>query len=167
MNTLVLKDRNNNLSIVYRIVMAICLLTLSGKITIPIGVVPITTQTLCCYLLGILLHPKEAMSAGVIWMTLGLVGLPVFSLTYKISSFGFVFGMVISMYFMHTFKSVIKNCILSYIITSICGIIWLSHFCGSMHLACLYGIKPFIAIELLKIIITCNILNKIRKIYVY
>lgn len=137
--------------------MAICLLILSGKVTIPIGIVPITTQTLCCYLLGSILQPKESLSAGLTWIILGLIGYPVFSLAYTIASFGFIFGMVVGMYFMHTFNSIIKNCILSYAITSICGVVWLSHFCGSINLALLYGIKPFITVEIVKIIITCKV----------
>lgn len=47
--------------------------------SIPIGAVPITLGTLGVYLIGALLDYKKAPIAVLIYLTLGLIGMPVFS----------------------------------------------------------------------------------------
>jgi len=46
---------------------------------IPIGGVPVTLQTLIVMFAGILLTPKEAFLSMVLYLVLGIIGLPVFS----------------------------------------------------------------------------------------
>lgn len=48
-------------------------------IAIPIGPVPITLALLCVMLSGIVLSPLEAVSATLVYVIIGALGLPVFS----------------------------------------------------------------------------------------
>lgn len=61
--------------------MALCaaLLCVSAYIIIPIGVIPLTLQTMLVTLAALLLPPAEAFFTMLIYMLLGLCGLPVFS----------------------------------------------------------------------------------------
>lgn len=80
-------------------------LTATGAfITIPIGPVPITLQSLFVLLSGIILGPKKAVLSQVSYILLGLMGLPVFAgfsggLGQLIKpSAGFLFGFVAAAY---------------------------------------------------------------------
>lgn len=48
-------------------------------IPLPISPVPITAQLLVIFMTGLLLRPKHAVLAVLVWLLLGTVGLPVFS----------------------------------------------------------------------------------------
>lgn len=49
------------------------------NIPLPISPVPITAQLLVVYLIALLLRPKQAVLTVVVWLLLGVIGLPVFS----------------------------------------------------------------------------------------
>ncbi|NCB01567.1 MAG: biotin transporter BioY [Spirochaetia bacterium] len=55
------------------------LIIVGSFIVIPVGVVPITLQTLFVLLAGVLAGKKIALSATSLYLVLGVVGLPVFS----------------------------------------------------------------------------------------
>lgn len=55
------------------------LLCMAAYISIPIGSVPITLQTLIINLTALILAPFEAFFAVLVYILLGLVGLPVFA----------------------------------------------------------------------------------------
>lgn len=55
------------------------LLILSSYVTIPVGPVPVTLQTLMVLLAGFLLGPVWGPASVLVWMLLGCVGLPVFN----------------------------------------------------------------------------------------
>ncbi|WP_040210684.1 biotin transporter BioY [Clostridium polynesiense] len=77
------------------------LTAMGAYISIPIGIVPITLQSLFCLLAAMLLGSKRAALSQLLYIFIGLAGLPVFSggkggLTFILSpTFGFVLGFII------------------------------------------------------------------------
>ena len=55
------------------------LLAVGGWISIPIGPVPITLQTMFLTLAGLVLGPRDGALAALLFLAAGLLGLPVFS----------------------------------------------------------------------------------------
>ena len=50
-----------------------------AQIVIPIGAVPITLQTFAVGLVAAIFKPREAALAGLLYLLLGAIGLPVFA----------------------------------------------------------------------------------------
>lgn len=73
-------------------------------LSIPIGEVPITLQTLFVILSGLILGPKLAALSQIVYLVLGLIGLPIFTgFTGGIQSvmkpsFGFIIGFIFAAY---------------------------------------------------------------------
>jgi biotin transport system substrate-specific component len=73
-------------------------------ISIPLGEVPITLQTLFVILSGLILGPKLGALSQIIYIILGLVGIPIFAgftggfQTVMKPSFGFIIGFVFAAY---------------------------------------------------------------------
>lgn len=106
-------------------------------IRIPIGPVPITMQALFTILAGVMLGARIGAMSQLIYVLLGLIGLPIFSdgtggLNHVISpSFGYLIGFVISAFVMGkivehsekvTFIKIFATCILGIIIIYLIGI---------------------------------------------
>lgn len=71
------------------------LYVITSKIVIPIGIIPITLQTLTVILAGVLLQPKLIFISYGLFLIMGLIGLPVFAsgggISYVLQpSFGFL-----------------------------------------------------------------------------
>ena len=66
------------------------LLSVASIISIPIGNVPITLQTLVVMLIGLLLSPKNSFLAILAYLLIGIIGVPVFA-SGK-SGFGVILG---------------------------------------------------------------------------
>ena len=145
--------------------LGIVLLSISSKIAIPFYPVPMTLQTLVIYLI--------AGSMGILgfytttaYIVIGLLGAPIFAAgggpAYIASpTFGFLYGMVISSFFVafllnNIFKKDIFGITLSVFIGAIiiftCGVLHLSAFIG-LDRAIQAGLFPFIYSEGLKILI--------------
>ena len=74
---------------------------IGGKISLNMLAVTFTLQSLACLLAGILLGPRRALLSQVIYIFLGLIGLPVFAkgggLWYVLEpTFGFILGMLLA-----------------------------------------------------------------------
>lgn len=80
------------------------LTAIGAFISIPLGQVPITMQSLFVILSGLILGPKLGALAQIIYIALGLLGLPIFSgftgglQTIMKPSFGFIIGFVFAAY---------------------------------------------------------------------
>ncbi len=61
------------------VAVATALMCVLSPISVPIGIVPITLGTLALYLIGTVLGPVKATIAIILYIILGLAGLPVFS----------------------------------------------------------------------------------------
>ena len=152
-----IQSRNQTMDYI-EIGIAVALLSLSGKISFPIGVVPVTAQMLVVYFLGMWLSPRESFSAGVTWLFLGIGGVPVFApgfISPLLSpSFGYIVGMVIGMplakLYFQKYNNALIACIICYVVNGFFGCIWLHQFLRSWYAVWLCGIYPFILVECFK-----------------
>jgi len=74
---------------------------IGGKITVPFLMIPFTLQSVVCLLAGILIGPRLAMLSQLLYVAIGLIGLPVFAsgggLAYVLQpSFGYLPGMLLA-----------------------------------------------------------------------
>lgn len=80
------------------------LTAIGAFISIPVGPVPISLQTFFVLLSGIILGSRKAMLSQVVYVMLGLIGLPIFAgfsggfQTVFKPSFGFIIGFIIAAY---------------------------------------------------------------------
>lgn len=80
------------------------LTAIGAFISIPVGPVPITLQTLFVLLAGILLGPKLGTISQLLYVLLGLIGIPIFAeFTGGLQSiikpsFGFLIGFIVAAY---------------------------------------------------------------------
>lgn len=80
------------------------LTAIGASISIPLGEVPITMQSLFVILSGIILGPKLGALSQIIYVILGLIGLPVFAnftggfQSILKPSFGFIIGFIFASY---------------------------------------------------------------------
>ena len=150
--------------------LGIILLAISSKIALPFYPVPMTLQTLVIYLI--------AGSMGILgfysttsYVVIGLLGAPIFAAgggpAYIASpTFGFLYGMVISSFFIaFVLNNILKkdifgitlSVLIGAIIIFVCGVVHLSAFIG-LEKAMQAGLFPFIYSEGLKILIAiCTI----------
>lgn len=82
----------------------IALIVISARLSLAIGPIPVTMQTLAVILTGLLLEPKKGWLAPTLYLLMGLIGLPVFSggggIGYLIKpTFGFILGFIPAAYF--------------------------------------------------------------------
>ena len=75
------------------------LMIMSSYVTIPIGPVPVTLQTLMAQLAGFLLGPVWGAASQGVYVLLGVVGLPIFTMgggfSYVLQpTFGFLLGLI-------------------------------------------------------------------------
>lgn len=73
--------KNTNLNQMISIALFAALIAISAYISIPLpfSPVPITMQPLIIMLAGLLLAPKEAIGSVLVWMLIGVAGMPVFA----------------------------------------------------------------------------------------
>lgn len=79
------------------------LIAIGAFIKIPIGVVPVTLQFVFCALAGIILGKKKGSLAFLLYLIIGLSGIPVFTVgggpAYILKpTFGYLVGMLLAVY---------------------------------------------------------------------
>ena len=105
------------------------LTALGAFISVPLGNIPITLQTFFVLLAGLLLKPKLATLSQLLYMIIGLIGIPIFSgfrggpqQIFSLS-FGFIIGFIFSAYItsiiFHNLKFSKSSLILSTLIGTI------------------------------------------------
>lgn len=100
------------------------LIAIGAFIKVPVSIVPITLQTLFVVLAGIILEKRVALISVMLYIIIGLIGLPVFAngggITYVLQpSFGYLIGFLVVAYFIGAFSKKAKNLIQLIIITII------------------------------------------------
>ncbi len=141
------------------------LLSLSSQLSIPLQPVPLTFQSITVILLGMALGPRLGFYAVLSYLTAGFLGLPVFAnFTGGLHVFfgptagylmGFLPAAALSGFLAQQgfAKSVLTSFIsalLGTVIIFSLGVIVLSHYTG-WHNAFLFGVKPFMLTELIKL----------------
>jgi biotin transport system substrate-specific component len=149
-----------------------------GPLSLPIGVVPISLTNLVIYFAIYALGGKRGTLSYIVYLFIGLVGLPVFSgfsgglpkLFGPTGGYliGFVFMAFISGIFIDKFSNKIYMCflgmVLGTIVTYIFGTAWLAYEAHmAFNKALAVGVLPFIPGDIVKITIASLIGPQIRK----
>jgi biotin transport system substrate-specific component len=153
----------------------ICIL---APFSIPIGVVPISFTNLAIYIAMYVLGRKKGTISCLIYLLIGLVGVPVYSgftggpgkLFGPTGGYliGFAFMALISGIFIDRFITKMYLCFVGMLLgTAVCyllGTIWLAYQAGlSFHAALAAGVIPFIPGDLIKMILAMLIGPQLRK----
>lgn len=170
-----MKTKNLIVSSLFAALTAVCAI-----ISIPTGSVPFSLSILGVFLTGIILGKKQAFFAQLIYILLGIIGVPVFSglrggfdiiagptggyiIAYPFMSF--VIAYIIEKTGKKVFVSYILGMLASLLICYSLGTLWLAHVLKmSLTQALFAGVVPFILFDLLKIAISAFIGLLIRKI---
>lgn len=158
--------------------MFIALLVVSSFISIPINQVPYTLQTLVVFIILLILPLKDSIIIFITYLIMGLIGLPVFSgFTSGITpTLGFVIGFTILPIIYKVLEKMIKlknkniskiiNIFICLLILNITGTIFYMlimklDFISSL----LICVIPFILIDVVKILASVLITNRIKPIF--
>ena len=137
-----------------------------GPLSIPIGIVPISLTTFAIYLTVILLGWKNGTISYLVYLLVGLAGIPVFSgfssglgkLAGPTGGYliGFIFLAMISGIFIEIFRGKFYMYVIGMLLGSFVlyafGTAWLAyHLHLSFHAALAVGVMPFIPGDIAKI----------------
>lgn len=158
-NALQVQTTNLGLSLI-RVLMGSIFLTAISQVSIPVGPVPITLQTLGVLLLGITLGSKEAFFSVLLYLGEATLGLPVLAgwssnpLWFISPRCGYLFGFLISAFIAgkakDTWVSALSWLSFAQLVTLLCGTAVLAFFIGLKE-AFVIGFAPFVIGETLKV----------------
>lgn len=176
------KERPMKLSIykiaIIGVMTAIICIMAPFSIPLPFTVVPISLTNLAIYFTVFVLGWKMGTISYLIYLLIGLIGVPVFSgFTSGFSKLagptggyliGFIFLVIISGWFIEKFPNKIPmyiiGMLLGNIVTYLFGTIWLANLtCNTFKQALAIGVLPFLLGDLLKIIAAVLIGTVLRK----
>ncbi len=165
------RQTNDNLYILFSAVIGSVLLAISAKIQIPLTPVPVTLQTLVVLVMAMFLGWRAAGAACILYLGEGALGLPVFAqgggLPYLIGPtggylFGFLFASLVLGYLSErgwdrsiilTFFAMTIGTVIIYFF----GVFWLA-IIKDLNTAIAFGLLPFLTPDILKIFLgTCLI----------
>jgi len=171
-NTKAVEGSKNNVRELVTIALLAAVLCILAPLSIPIGPVPISLTNLVLYFFVFIVGTRRTSIAFIIYMLLGMVGLPVFSgfsggLGKLVGpTGGYIIGflpMVIVMgLFLEKHRKVsVKNIILNSIVMEVCtwipyllGTAWLAYSAKMTFTAALaVGVLPFIVEDLIKMVL--------------
>lgn len=158
--------------------MFIALLVVSSFISIPVNQVPYTLQTLVVFLLLLLMNYKNNIIIFMIYLVMGLIGLPVFSgFSSGITpTLGFILGFIISPFIYLILNKIIKikninlknfiNLFINMIIINLIATIFYMLYMDIDFIASLLiCVVPYILVEILKIVIAIIISNRVKFLF--
>ena len=144
------------------IVLGSLLLAIAAHLSIPLFPVPITLQSVTVLFIGVIYGWRLGLSVVMVYLLEGLSGLPVFANATLFAPtcgylFGFIPAVVITGFLMqHGWANKIYSAFLAAclgdLMIFICGYLVLANFVG-MHNAYVFGVKPFLMIELIKLMV--------------
>lgn len=123
-----------------RIALSTALIAIGAFITIPLGPVPFTLQTLFVILTGLYLKPAHAALSTFLYMLIGLIGVPIFAgfsggfQSLASPSFGFIISFIPMAFIISKIahgsmnnKKIISAIVIGVIISYIIGLIYLKY----------------------------------------
>ncbi|MGM9630779.1 biotin transporter BioY [Butyricicoccus sp.] len=149
-----------------------------GPLSVPIGVVPISFTNLAVYLAIYVLGCKRGTVSYIVYLLIGLVGVPVFSgFTGGVGKLfgptggyliGFIFMALICGWFIDKFECKLvpsfAGMVLGTIVCYIFGTVWLAYQAGmSFYAALAAGVLPFIVGDLAKMVVAAIIGPQVRR----
>ncbi len=178
MQTISLSNNFNIIKSFLAVVSGTALLAISSKIQTPFTLVPVTMQTFVVLFLGMVLGYKLAATTVILYLIEGSLGLPVFAkgggFVYLMGpTGGYLIGFILTAFFAGMIK--VKNdpvIIFIYLLfsvsaTYILGLLGLWNYMGldkSFNQVFLLGAKPFLVIEIYKILILAVLSKQIIKL---
>lgn len=161
------------------ILMGVILLFACAKLYIPLKPVQISLQSVAIMLIALLYDKKAGMQIIASYITLGAMGVPVFS-SYKAGfqylfgpTGGYLIGFAAAIYIMNvikiklnmdSFSKIFLNCMAGTTIIFSCGISWLAISIGLKE-ALIVGLIPFIIPGIIKAIVLSAFLKGLRIIH--
>jgi len=156
----------------------------TAGISIPIGSLPpLTLQTFFVFMAGLLLGPKMGSISMMIYVLMGVIGLPVFSQfrggfdVIMSGSGGFIIGFILSALFIGFMKNVkIINSNFNYIFIILLIGNALIYMCGAAYISYLLNISiasiiatftPYLLGDILKILGALYVYSRIREYHTY
>ncbi len=145
----------------------------AAQITIPIDPIPITLQSLALMLIGLTYNMRNGLSAVILYVFAGSIGMPVFAnMASGLSgpAVGYFIGFIVCIYAMNKFKEkynidsvfkIILTCAIGTIPIFFFGVTWLSNFIGFKN-AIIHGLMPFIIPGIIKSILLALSLRAIK-----
>ena len=169
--SLIGRQTNDSLYILFSAILGSILLAISSKIQIPLTPVPVTLQTLVVLVMAMFLGWRAAGAASFLYLAEGAIGLPVFAqgggLPYLVGPtggylFGFLLASLVLGYLSErgwdrsiilTFFAMTLGTLIIYFI----GVSWLAMI-KDLNTAIVFGLLPFLTPDILKIFLgTCII----------
>lgn len=167
------------------VMMGVCLalIVVCSKISVPVGIVPMTLQTFAVFICSLILGWKASIVL-VLYTILGLIGLPVFSsgggFAYVYApSFGFIIGFIPASVVIGIANN--KEVIYLKYITSLIGLI-IIYLVGVIYMYLIYkyymgatkdfvtiiqiAVLPFIIKDILVMVASCLIYSRIKVIMI-
>ena len=139
------------------------LLFVAAQIQIPLQPVPVTLQTMAIMILGLLFDKRSALLAVLLYLGLGILGLPVFAgfsnLALVGPRAGYLLGFLGAVWVMTSLRERLGEprkfwtlwglCLLGSAIIYLCGVSWLTAFMG-IKAAIISGFVPFVIPGIIK-----------------
>ena len=133
----------------------VAIIALCAQISIPLGPMPFTLQTFAVFLAGIVLGAKKGFVAALVYILLGAIGLPVFSLFR--GGLGMIFGAAGGFILSFPLMAVLSakgvfGLFVAMILNLSFGMLWFSFFSQNIiSEAFVLVVLPFILPEIFKI----------------
>ena len=156
------------------------LISVTSPLSLSIGPVPITLQVFFVYLAAFLLGPSYGALSMGIYLLLGALGLPVFAefhagtVTLFGPTGGYLFGFLVVSFLgglIAGHRSATRSgdtarlslsALVCLVVVYLFGVVWLSYFVGGLYNAIVFGLLPFIAIDVIKAVVAVPIAVGLR-----
>ena len=165
-----------NYTAFFKVSLGVLSIFAGAQITIHVGTIPITLQTLVVLVIGLLYRPRESLLTLLAYIGCGASGMPVFhSYRFGISvitgpSGGYLLGMLMAVYLMSSvrekydvtsYTGLVGVCLLGQLIVFAMGVSWLSYMIGYEQ-AFIDGFLVFIPSGVVKTLLLASIIRYIR-----
>lgn len=151
------------------------LLFVAAQIQIPLQPVPVTLQTVAVMILGLLFDRRSAVSAVLLYLGLGVLGIPVFAGFANLAMVGpragYLVGFLGAVWIMTTVRERLGDpqnivalwglCLLGTGIVFVCGVAWLATSLG-FKTAFMVGFVPFVIPGLIKASLLSGVVKFLR-----
>lgn len=170
---------NSNIANIVFVALFVAVIAVCAQIIIPFGQVPFTLQTLGVFLSASLLGIKRGILSVLIYILLGAVGLPVFSgfsggLGFLLGpTGGYIVGFLFTAFIVGFMTEklgknlwvLVASMVIGILICYAFGTVW---FCIIMKKDILYGllwcVVPYIIPDIVKIVVSIFLVNRLSKI---
>ncbi len=168
----------------------VALITVCTWIAVPVGAIPFTLQTFAIFVAGGILGAKRGTIAVIVYILLGIIGVPVFSgFSSGIVKFiphtetgmtgGYIIGFIFAVIIIGIFRKISMNkegkmkvimmgtgMLVGYIVCMVFGTVWFWLF-NPMHMGLAASISscviPFLIPDIIKMIVALIIVTRINK----